>query len=354
MNIEDKFNLIKTKQSRNRLIMAPMDTVASDTTGMVNDFHIQHYGSRMYGGVGTIILEATAVAENGKITTKDLGIWSDAHIEGLQRITKMAKASNVVIGIQLNHAGARSAGDFNKIAPGIKIFGDSIDKNVKLMNENDFKMIENHFVNAAQRAKKAGFDFVEIHAAHSYLLNQILHPQINEVCTDDDITKRAEIIINIAKRINAEVQIPMGIRFSITDHENDGIRPIHFKPLIDKIDDYMSYFHISSSSLSPKNYVDEDVAKYGKVFRIPYALEVKQMTNKNIIVVGNIQNREDALQVINNGIDGIVLGREILLNPALPLSTILDTNKLDLQDYPWSEAPWYSPLEYVKSKNNVK
>lgn len=353
-HIEDKFKLISTKWSRNRLIMAPMDTVASDKNGEVKDFHVQHYASRMYGGIGTIIIEATAIAENGKITDNDLGIWSDAHIDGFKRITKIASESNVVIGLQLNHAGARSVGNIRKIAPGIKTFKNSIDKHVELMTKEDFLEVENQFVDAARRAKEAGFDFVEIHAAHSYLLNQILHPAINEIDKSPEMSERAKIIITIAKRIKEEVKIPAGIRFSITDHEENGLRPMHFKTLIQKLDPYLEYYHISSSSLSPKNYMEDEIKKHGKIFRIPYGKEIKSMTDKNVIVVGNVENREDSLSIIKGGLDGVVIGREILLNPSLPLLAILDVKHLTKDDYPWTKAPWFSPLEYAKQKNGVK
>lgn len=172
MNINDKLEIVTKKPARNRIVMPPMDTLMAED-GFANDFHIQHYGARAYGGVGTIIVESTAICENGRIREKDLGIWKDEHIAGLVKITNIVKKAGAVIGIQLNHAGAKSV--LNMPTIGVTNHFDYLNqKQLQFASLQDLQEIKSYFVSAAKRAKQANFDFIELHAAHGYLLSELI------------------------------------------------------------------------------------------------------------------------------------------------------------------------------------
>lgn len=353
-HINDKVELIKGIKSRNRIVMPPMDTLMAED-GFVNDFHIQHYGARAYGGVGTIIIESTAVSKEGRIRSKDLGLWKDDQIEGYKRIAKLAHQAGAVIGAQLNHAGAKA--ELEELTMGTTKFYSYLDqKNFRLTTEQDLKRIADDFVNAAKRAKVAGLDFIEIHAAHGYLLNQVLHPKLNEIITIDNMVDRASMIIDILKRIKTEVNIPMGIRLSISDDVNASTLKIEdFEQFIKAIDQYVDYFHVSSgSTIGLRNQVEITPKPTTKMFRIPYAEKVMGWTNKNIITVGNFNNLEDVNYALSKNIPFVAIGREIIYNPNLVVNTLLTSEQMNVEDYHWNQNLWFSPTGYTKLMEDLK
>ena len=162
---------------KNRIVMPPMCMYQSDDSGKVKDFHVTHYTTRAIGGVALVITEATAVEPCGRLSDRDLGIWSDDHIEGLKKITDQVKSSGARIGIQLNHAGRKCGAKSEKTiyAPSPIAFNDEYLVPVE-MTMDDIKRVTKSFQDAAKRAKKAGFEMVEIHGAHGYLLSQFMSP----------------------------------------------------------------------------------------------------------------------------------------------------------------------------------
>ncbi|WP_338983167.1 hypothetical protein [Spiroplasma endosymbiont of Othius punctulatus] len=352
--INDKTELIKGIKSRNRIVMPPMDTLMA-TDGFVNDFHIQHYGARAYGGIGTIIIESTAVSSEGRIRQNDLGLWKDEQIEGYKRIALLAHQAGSIIGAQLNHAGAKA--ELEELTMGTTNFYSYLDqKNFRLTTEKDLQRIENDFVKASMRAKTSGLDFVELHAAHGYLLNEILHPTLNEINKQNNMVDRSKMIIEILKRIKEEVDIPVGIRLSVSDDLNSSKLKIEdFKPFIEAIEEYVDYFHISSgSTIGARNQVEITPKPTTKMFRIPYAEQVMKWTKKNVITVGNYNTIEDINYALSKNIPYIAIGREALYNPNLLINSLLTSDQMSDEDYHWNKNPWFNPKQYTKLMEEIK
>ena len=165
---------------RNRIIMAPMAQYSTGGDGVSRDWHLVHYAARAVGGVGLIIMEATAVEPRGRITDHDLGIWSDEHVPGLKRIVDNVHAQGGKIGIQLAHAGRKSRSVESKpVAPSALAF-DSDYKVPEELGPEEIDGIKAAFSAGAGRALVAGFDLIEIHAAHGYLINEFLSPVTNK------------------------------------------------------------------------------------------------------------------------------------------------------------------------------
>ncbi|QEH61214.1 NADPH2 dehydrogenase [Spiroplasma chinense] len=344
--INDKVELINGVTSRNRVVLPPMDTLMADD-GFVSDFHIQHYGARAYGGVGTIIIESTAVSSEGRIRPRDLGLWKDEHIEGFKKIAKLSHDAGAVVGVQLNHAGAKA--ELEEPTFGATNFYTYLAKeNYSLLDEENLKRIEDCFVKAAQRAKIAGLDFVEIHAAHGFLISELIHPQLNDLIKSEDIFERSKMLITVLERINSEVKIPVGIRFSISDDMKDSKFDIsEFKPLVEKIENLVTYFHLSSGeTIGRRDIVSNPSKPETKMFRIPYAETVLSWTKKNIIVVGEFQTREEIEFALNKDIPFVAVGRAQIYNPSLVMTDLLTVEEMDKELYKWAVNPWFHPVDY--------
>ena len=170
---------IKNLTLKNRIVMPPMCLYCAPENGMATRWHIIHYATRAVGGAGLIIVEASGISPEGRLSSNDLGIWDDAHIEGLSEIVRAVHECGARIGIQLNHGGrkCKAAGvEIEAPSPIPYEEGDAVPKEV---SKGDIEETVKEFVNAAVRAEKAGFDLIQIHAAHGYLLNEYLSPLTN-------------------------------------------------------------------------------------------------------------------------------------------------------------------------------
>ncbi|MDQ7983109.1 MAG: hypothetical protein REH79_02680 [Spiroplasma sp.] len=352
MKLTDKFEFIKGKPARNRIVMPPMDTLMA-IDGFANQFHIQHYGARSYGGTGTIIVESTAVAENGRIREKDLGLWKDDQIAPLKNLVKVIKMGGALAGIQLNHAGAKA--ELPIATVGATNYYDYLDQtNFSLLTIKQLQVIKDDFVAAAKRAQQAGFDFIELHAAHGYLLSEILSKTINQVTNNQDILKRAKIIIEIIDQINVEVKIPVGIRFSITDHSHDGMDVEDFLPLLKALETKVIYFHLSSGEVINRADIPTVIkAAKTKLFRLPLAVKVKKAITTPLIVVGNFVFRTDVDLAFDLAIDGVAIGRELLFNPNIVVNSLLTTDEIDDQLYHWNDNVWFNYKDYHALKDRL-
>ena len=160
--------------------MPPMCMYTAEEDGFVTPWHVNHYTTRAVGGVGLIMVEATAVEPSGRISANDLGIWSEDHIEGLKKIVDSVHQNGGKIGIQLAHAGRKSDSLKDEIyGPSPIRFNDDY-RLPKEMTVEDIKRVKNNFKEAAARAEKAGFDLIEIHGAHGYLINEFISPLTNK------------------------------------------------------------------------------------------------------------------------------------------------------------------------------
>jgi 2,4-dienoyl-CoA reductase-like NADH-dependent reductase (Old Yellow Enzyme family) len=203
--------------------------------GFANDWHLVHLGSRAAGGAGLVIVEATAVLPEGRITPKDVGFWSDEHIEPLARIARFMHSQGAVAGIQLAHAGRKAScdvpwnggaalkpgeGGWQVVGPSPIAFGLESPTPVALTKEG-IETIITAFEAAAHRALKAGFKLIEIHSAHGYLLHEFLSPLANER-TDEyggSLENRMRFVLQVVERLRAIVpeELPLFVRISATD-----------------------------------------------------------------------------------------------------------------------------------------
>ncbi|HAN95573.1 MAG TPA: NADPH dehydrogenase, partial [Firmicutes bacterium] len=153
----------------NRIVMPPMCMYSATEEGQVTDWHLIHYGSRAVGKVGLIILEATAVEKRGRLSGRDLGIWEDSQIEGLRRVVEICRAHGSVVGIQLAHAGRKAWGDELVAPSAIAVPGFAVPH---ALSRAEIAEVVESWRQAARRTREAGFDVLQIHAAHGYLIHE--------------------------------------------------------------------------------------------------------------------------------------------------------------------------------------
>ena len=194
---------IKNMTLRNRVVMPPMCMYSAEN-GMPNAFHFTHYTSRAVGGVGLIIIEATVVMPNGRISDHCLGLWNDEQMHALTPLVSECRRLGAKVAIQLNHAGRKCEADEPVILAPSAIPFDENSKTPHEMDESDCKNVVKAFRDAAERAEKAGFDAVEIHAAHGYLLSEFLSPLTNhrtDAC-GGSTENRCRLLIEVLKAVH--------------------------------------------------------------------------------------------------------------------------------------------------------
>lgn len=323
---------LKNIKLKNRTVLPPMCMYSSDAHGFVHDFHVIHYATRAIGGVGLIIQEATAVDPDGRITTNDLGIWSDEHIEGLKDIVDTVHQYGVPIGIQINHAGRKAKID-NPIGPSAIAFGD-----YKVPLEMDADMIHQvvyQFREAARRSNAAGYDLLEIHAAHGYLLFEFLSPLSNK---RSDVYKNGVLLLKKVITAINEVwpkEKVLAIRVSAFEFIEGGVTPQMISDVINEIKD----LGIDLVDVSTGGNI---LTKY-EVFpgyQLKYADFVKKHTGLPVIGGGMIEDLAFADQaIIKNQCDLVYLGRLLLREPYHVINHAKDL-----------EADIEYPIQYIRAK----
>ncbi|MDR3623200.1 MAG: NADH:flavin oxidoreductase/NADH oxidase [Paludisphaera borealis] len=315
---------------RNRIVMSPMCQYSA-VEGMANDWHLVHLGSRAAGGVALVIVEATAVTRDGRISPGDMGIWTDDHVEPLARIARFVESQGAVPGIQLAHAGRKAScglpwkggarlrtpeeGAWTVVAPSPIPFLES-DPTPQALDEAGIEGVVAAFETATHRALKAGFQVIEIHAAHGYLLHEFLSPLSNHR-TDQyggSLENRMRLVLRVAERMRAIVPdaLPLFVRISATDWAEGGwdldqsvVLAGRLKALgVDLID-------VSSGALVPKAQIP-----VGRGYQIPLARRIRDETGILTGAVGLITDPRQADEVITGG-DGDLafIGRELLRDP---------------------------------------
>lgn len=309
---------IKNMDLKNRLVMPPMCMYSSDKSGKANAFHYTHYESRAIGGVGLIIVEATGVTPNGRISDNDLGIWDDSHIEGLRSIVSRVKKHGAKIAIQLNHAGRKHIGSGELVAPSAVKFDEESNMPEELSKDQIDELILS-YKNAAHRADSAGFDAIEIHAAHGYLIHQFLSPLSNHR-TDEYGGNRENRTRFLKEILQAVGQVwpkekPVFVRVSACDYKENGITVENMVQIINEIKEYIDIVHVSSGGL-----VHADITLYPG-YQINYASTLKSECNIPTIAVGLITDMNMAEEILsNNRADLVAFGRELLRNPYFVLN----------------------------------
>ncbi|EKN63127.1 NADPH dehydrogenase NamA [Schinkia azotoformans] len=325
---------IKNTTFKNRIVMSPMCMYSSHMEdGKVQNFHITHYTSRAIGQVGLIIVEATAVTAQGRISKHDLGIWEDEQIEGLKTIVDRCHEHGAKVGIQLQHAGRKATVDGEILAPSAIPFNEKI-KTPKEMTEADIKDTITAFQAAARRVKQAGFDAIEIHAAHGYLLHEFLSPLTNK--RNDEYgsspENRYRLLKEVIEAVKQEWDGPLFVRISASDYHPEGLTVENYyeyakemkKQGVDLID-------CSSGGLIPDAKIDVYPG-----YQVQFADKIKSNIGIYTGAVGLITSSLHAEEILKSGrADLVFLARELLRNPYWPYVAAKQLN-----------APLEAPKQY--------
>jgi 2,4-dienoyl-CoA reductase-like NADH-dependent reductase (Old Yellow Enzyme family) len=312
---------------RNRIAMSPMCMYSAGEDGIATDFHLVHLGARATGGVGLVITEATAVEPRGRISMNDLGLWDDAQVEPLARIVRLCKAQGAVMCSQLAHAGRKAwtptkgAGPQPPVAPSALAF--DADWTVPHeLSRADLDGIVAAYRAAAQRALHAGFDTVEVHAAHGYFLHEFLSP-ISNHRTDEyggSLENRGRMLLRVVDVVRAALpeSQPLLVRLSSTDWVEGGLT----------IEDQVQVARwlkargvdladCSSGGSTPST---PPVGPGYPGYQVPFAEKIRREAGIATMTVGLITTPEMAEEIVQNGrADVVALGRELLRNPYWPL-----------------------------------
>jgi 2,4-dienoyl-CoA reductase-like NADH-dependent reductase (Old Yellow Enzyme family) len=332
MNLFDPFPQ-RSLTLRNRLVVSPMCEYSA-TDGVPNDWHMVHLGSRAVGGAALVIAEASAVSAQGRISPQDTGLWNQAQLQAWQPITRFIKAQGAIAGMQLAHAGRKAStlrpwdghgpvpagqGDWLTVAPSALPF-DAGWPAPQALDETGIQSVIADFRAAAQRALAAGFELIEVHAAHGYLLHQFLSPLSNR--RDDryggSFENRTRLVreVIVAVREVWPAELPLWLRLSATDWVDDGGWDIgqsvelarQVKSLgVDLID-------VSSGGLLPHAKIP-----LAPGYQVPFAAQIRREAGIATGAVGLITGAEQAAQIVANGdADVVLIARESLRDPYFP------------------------------------
>lgn len=330
---------------RNRIVMAPMCMYCAGSNGLATDWHLAHLVSRAVGGVGLIITEATAVEARGRVSINDLGLWDDAQIAPLARIVRECQGQGAAMCIQLAHAGRKAwsrqlgRGPDTPVAPSVVPHASdwAIPHALKL---EEIEGIVTSFLEAAQRAGLAGFDAIEIHAAHGYLLHQFLSPLSNQRRDEygGSLENRARLLLHVIDSVrpawpNSKVLL---VRISATDWIEGGLTLADMTKVAGWLRERgVDIIHCSSGGISP-----DPPPKIGPGYQVPFAEVIRRETKMLTIAVGLITTPEMADSLVRNGqADLVALGRELLRHPYWAL----DAARVLGQDVAW-------PRQYQRAK----
>ncbi len=315
MNLFDSMT-IKDMTLKNKIVMPPMCMNEAED-GFVNNFHIIHYATRSMGQMGLVIIEATAVLPNGRITNKDLGIWKDDHIEGLQKLVAEVKKLGAKVGIQLAHAGRKAKDATPKIAPSPIAYADY--ETPKAMRIDEIEQLKKAFKEGARRAFLAGFDFIEIHAAHGYLINEFLSPLANhrQDRYGGSQENRNRLLFEIIDEVRKEWPLdkPLGIRISATEHHLKGLTVKDHIKLLNQI----GKEKVDVVNVSTGGVILTKVDTYAG-YQLSYARQIKQNTPYVVLAGGLIESSRLAQTIVKSKeADLIYFGRLSLKDPYFPL-----------------------------------
>ncbi|HEX4792627.1 MAG TPA: NADH:flavin oxidoreductase/NADH oxidase [Humisphaera sp.] len=338
---------------RNRICVSPMCQYSSDD-GLPTDWHLVHLGSRAIGGAALVMVEATAVSPEGRISPWDSGIWSDGHARAFVRITRFIKEHGACAAIQLAHAGRKAStdrpwlggkplgperGGWQPIGPSALPF-DKPCQTPRQMSVADINAVTVQFVDAARRALDAGFDVIELHMAHGYLLHEFLSPLSNQR-TDDfggSVENRMRFPLRVAKEVREiwPQRLPLFARVSATDWAEGGWdlpQSIHLAQSLKEVG--VDLIDCSSGGLTPQQKI-----QLGPGYQVPFAEAIRREAGIATGAVGLITQAKQAEQIIASGqADLVLLAREMLRDPYWPLHAAQELG---------AELEW--PAQYGRAK----
>jgi 2,4-dienoyl-CoA reductase-like NADH-dependent reductase (Old Yellow Enzyme family) len=318
---------------RNRIAVSPMCQYSSGD-GFATDWHLVHLGSRAVGGAALVMMEATAVEARGRISPQDQGIWKDEHVEFLTRIAAFVKEHGAVAGIQLAHAGRKasvrrpweggaaipaSEGGWQTVAPSAIPFRPDDPRPAEL-SKSEIHALVDAFATAAKRALRAGFQLVELHGAHGYLMHEFLSPLTNK--RQDEYGGSFENRIRFgletveAARAAWPQELPLWMRISASDWVDGGWNPDDSVALARRVKT-MGVDLIDCSSGG--NSLEQKIP-LGPGYQVPFAARIREEAEIATAAVGLITSAKQAEEIVSSGeADMVMLAREFLRDPYFPL-----------------------------------
>jgi len=345
---------LRSIEFTNRIFVSPMCQYSSND-GMPTDWHLVHLGSRAVGGAALVMVEATAVSPEARISPWDSGIWSEAHAQAFKGITAFIKAQSAVPGIQLAHAGRKAStdvpwrggaalrpdkGGWQPLAPSPIPF-DQDSPMPREMSAADIGDVVAQFARGARHALEAGFEVLEIHMAHGYLLHEFLSPLANRRSDGfgGSLEGRSRFPLEVAKAVRQAwpKHLPLFVRISSTDWVEGGwdlAQSIKLSRRLKEIG--VDLIDCSSAGMVPHARIPA-----GPGFQVPFAAAIRRQADMPTAAVGFITNPVQAEQIVALGqADAVLLAREMLRDPYWPLHAAKALN---------ADVPW--PTQYLRAKS---
>jgi 2,4-dienoyl-CoA reductase-like NADH-dependent reductase (Old Yellow Enzyme family) len=336
----------------NRIVVSPMCQYSS-VDGYANDWHYVHLASRAVGGAALVFTEATAVTPEGRISPNDLGIYDDGHVEGLARIVRFVHEQQCLAGMQLAHAGRkgsttppwqgitridRAEGGWTPVGPTSEPFSPTYPVPCALTID-DIQRVVGAFRAAAQRALAAGFDVVEIHAAHGYLIHEFLTPLVN-TRTDEyggSFDNRARLCLEVADAVRSvwPERLPVFVRISSTDWKEGGWDVEQAVELARRL----RQRGIDLVDCSSGGAVPDVTIPLGPGYQVPFAERIRREAGVATGAVGLITDPQQADAIVREEkADCVLLARELLRDPYWPLRAARELGHA---------TPW--PVQYLRA-----
>lgn len=340
---------------RNRVVVSAMDMYsAGDASGTPGDFHLVHLGARALGGAGLVMTEMVCVSPRGRITPGCTGIWSPEHEEAWRRVTSFVHGAGdgAAVGIQLGHSGRKGStrvmwegmdeplpeGNWPLVAPSPLAYRDGVNQVPHELSQDELADIRDQFAVCTRRAARAGFDLLELHCAHGYLLSSFLSPLTNRR-TDaygGSITSRLRFPLEVFDAVRAQwpTERPMTVRISATDWAEGGITPEETLEVAAAFAEHGA----DAVDVSTGQVVPDERPDYGRSYQTPYADRIRNALGVPVIAVGAISSWDDVNSLILAGrADLCALGRPHLYDPHWTLHAAAE------QGYEGPAAPWPKP-----------
>jgi len=344
---------IRNVELKNRIAVSPMCQYSS-VDGMPTDWHFVHLGTRAVGGAGLVMMEATAVSPEGRISPDDAGIWSDKHAEAYKKITSFITSQNCIAGIQLAHAGRKAStyspwkgkgeveikdGGWQTIAPSAIPFENNYPRPEE-MTLNDIRKVINQFKDAAIRGLNAGFNLLELHMAHGYLVHEFLSPLSNHRKDEygGSLENRCRFALEITETVrnSIPVGVPLFVRISASDwkeHGWDADQSVVFASRLKEVG-------VDLIDCSSGGNVPDAKIPVGPGYQVPFAEKIKKEADIMTGAVGFITSPVQAETIIRTGqADIVFLAKEMLRNPYWPLHAAKELK---------AEVNW--PDQYLRAK----
>jgi NADPH2 dehydrogenase len=316
---------LKGLKLKNRIVMPPMCMYHATQDGFPTLFHLCHYATRALGGAGLIIVESTAVLPEGRISDHDLGIWNESQAHELKRLADACHEYGAKAALQISHAGRKSRLLSGKLyAPSAICYG----KNYRIpyeMTQEDISHVVSAFGEAARRASEAGFDALEIHAAHGYLLHEFLSPKTNHRSDryGGSLENRTRFLREVLEAVRKDwpVECPVLLRVSARDCYGCTDTSSEVLEIVNQVKSLIDLVHVSSGGLVLSEKKDDDA------FQISLSARLREKCGLPTVAVGMFTDENAAEDILASGkADLVVIGRELLHNPNWPVDVAVRHN----------------------------